>query len=64
MNGEIEFLECEIYDSNKYINKYLKIVPNIIFNFQKELKKNEISKKKIKIKIIKSSNLKKYNSKP
>ena len=62
MRGGVRFLKCEIYDSNKYINKNFKIYKNfknssnIIFDFQKEFKKNQK-------KIIKSLDLKMYNSK-
>ena len=49
VNG-VDFLECEIQDSNKYINKYLnlKIDSKIIYDFQKEiLKKKKIRKNQI-----------------
>ena len=28
----VQFLECEIYDFNKYINKYLENIKNIVSN--------------------------------
>ena len=49
----VGFLESEIYDSNKYINKYLKnifkkkIVSNIIFDFQKKDSKKIYKKVRI-----------------